>query len=60
MHLAECDTPAPTIRLSHDDILARHQKHLIIIIIIILMIEIEGSATGQPTDLYYLIQIPYR
>jgi len=26
---------APTIRLSHDDILARHQKHLIIIIIII-------------------------
>ena len=25
---------APTIRLSHDDILARHQKHLIIIIII--------------------------
>jgi len=24
---------SPTIRLSHDDILARHQKHLIIIII---------------------------
>jgi len=28
------DIFAPTIRLSHDDILARHQKHLIIIIII--------------------------
>ena len=27
------DSSAPTIRLSHDDILARHQKHLIIIII---------------------------
>ena len=29
-----CVCHAPTIRLSHDDILARHQKHLIIIIII--------------------------
>ena len=31
---------APTIRLPHDDILARHQKHLIIIIIIYYCIHI--------------------